>query len=46
MQGILQVQKWFRGHLARQYFHELKNGVTTIQSCNAVLSFYTSSICI
>ncbi|XP_028807595.1 myosin-2 isoform X2 [Neltuma alba] len=32
MQGILQVQKWFRGHRARQYFHELKNGVTTLQS--------------
>ncbi|KAK4255746.1 hypothetical protein QN277_008704 [Acacia crassicarpa] len=32
MQGILQVQKWFRGHKARQYFRELKNGVTKLQS--------------
>ncbi|KAI9070663.1 hypothetical protein K1719_047376 [Acacia pycnantha] len=32
MQGILQVQKWFRGHKARQYFRELQNGVTKLQS--------------
>ncbi|KAF7836776.1 myosin-2-like isoform X1 [Senna tora] len=32
MHGILQIQKWFRGHQARQYFHELQNRVPTLQS--------------
>ncbi|XP_054811203.1 myosin-2-like isoform X2 [Prosopis cineraria] len=32
MQGILQIQKWFRGHQARRHVHELKNGVTALQS--------------
>ncbi|RZB75894.1 Myosin-2 isoform B [Glycine soja] len=32
LQGILGIQKCFRGHRARVYFCELKNGVTTLQS--------------
>ncbi|KAL3508613.1 hypothetical protein ACH5RR_028014 [Cinchona calisaya] len=32
LQGTLEVQKCFRGHRARRYFHELKQGVTTLQS--------------
>ncbi|XP_020554045.1 myosin-2 isoform X1 [Sesamum indicum] len=32
LQGTLEVQKCFRGHRARQYFHELKEGVVTLQS--------------
>ncbi|GMY31655.1 myosin-2 [Fagus crenata] len=32
LQGILGVQKCFRGHQARRLFHEHKEGVTTLQS--------------
>ncbi|XP_009603975.1 myosin-2-like isoform X2 [Nicotiana tomentosiformis] len=32
LQGTLEVQKCFRGHRARRYFHELKGGVITLQS--------------
>ncbi|KAL2476146.1 Myosin-2 [Abeliophyllum distichum] len=32
LQGTLAVQKCFRGHHARRYFHELKEGVITLQS--------------
>lgn len=32
LQGTLEVQKCFRGHQARRYFHELKEGVMTLQS--------------
>ncbi|KAJ1381655.1 P-loop containing nucleoside triphosphate hydrolase [Sesbania bispinosa] len=32
LQGIVGVQKCFRGHRARNYYHELQNGVTTLQS--------------
>ncbi|KAK6157434.1 hypothetical protein DH2020_011682 [Rehmannia glutinosa] len=32
LQGTLEVQKCFRGHRARRYFHELKGGVVTLQS--------------
>ncbi|KAL2327728.1 hypothetical protein Fmac_021155 [Flemingia macrophylla] len=32
LQGILGIQKCFRGHQARGYFCELKNAVTTLQS--------------
>uniref|UniRef100_A0A2P2KG50 Myosin motor domain-containing protein n=1 Tax=Rhizophora mucronata TaxID=61149 RepID=A0A2P2KG50_RHIMU len=32
LQGILGIQKCFRGCQARQYFHEVKKGVTTLQS--------------
>ncbi|KAK7854423.1 myosin-2 [Quercus suber] len=32
LQGILGFQKCFRGHQARRLFHELKEGVTTLQS--------------
>ncbi|CAK9183066.1 unnamed protein product [Ilex paraguariensis] len=32
LQGTLEVQKCFRGHQARRYFHELKRGVITLQS--------------
>ncbi|KAK7312977.1 hypothetical protein VNO77_37273 [Canavalia gladiata] len=32
LQGIRGIQKCFRGHQARDYFCELKNGVTTLQS--------------
>ncbi|XP_068476741.1 myosin-2-like isoform X2 [Phaseolus vulgaris] len=32
LQGILGIQKCFRGHQARGCFCELKNGVTTLQS--------------
>ncbi|KAG4968142.1 hypothetical protein JHK87_033793 [Glycine soja] len=37
LQGILGIQKCFRGHRARVYFCELKNGVTTLQSCTAII---------
>ncbi|KAJ1408494.1 P-loop containing nucleoside triphosphate hydrolase [Sesbania bispinosa] len=32
LQGIIGIQKCFRGHQARSYFRELKNGVATLQS--------------
>ncbi|XP_058089542.1 myosin-1 isoform X2 [Magnolia sinica] len=32
LQGILGVQKFFRGRQARCYFQELKKGITTLQS--------------
>ncbi|CAL0333788.1 unnamed protein product [Lupinus luteus] len=32
LQGILRVQKCFRGYQARSYFREFMNGVTTLQS--------------
>ncbi|KAJ7948588.1 myosin 2 [Quillaja saponaria] len=32
LQGLLGVQKFFRGRLSRQHFHALKNGATTLQS--------------
>ncbi|XP_008800396.2 myosin-1-like [Phoenix dactylifera] len=32
LQGILSVQKNFRGHQARRYYQALKKGVTTLQS--------------
>ncbi|KAK7244386.1 hypothetical protein RIF29_39207 [Crotalaria pallida] len=32
LHGIVGIQKCFRGHRARCCYHELKNGVTTIQS--------------
>ncbi|PIN19625.1 Myosin ATPase [Handroanthus impetiginosus] len=32
LQGTLEVQKCFRGHRARRYFHKLKGGVVTLQS--------------
>ncbi|KAG8386266.1 hypothetical protein BUALT_Bualt03G0131200 [Buddleja alternifolia] len=32
LQGTLEVQKCFRGHRARRYFHELKGGIVTLQS--------------
>ncbi|CAL5341893.1 unnamed protein product [Camellia sinensis] len=32
LHGTLEVQKRFRGHRARRDFHELKKGVTTLQS--------------
>ncbi|KAL2472850.1 Myosin-2 [Forsythia ovata] len=32
LQGTLEVQKCFRGHRARRYFHELKAGVIMLQS--------------
>ncbi|KAG4911659.1 hypothetical protein JHK86_052092 [Glycine max] len=35
LQGILEIQKCFRGHQARGYFCELKNEMTTLQSCTA-----------
>lgn len=35
LQGIIRIQKCFRGHQARGCFCELKNGVTTLQSCTA-----------
>lgn len=38
LQGILGIQKSFRGYQARRHYHELKNGVTILQSCNARLS--------
>lgn len=34
MQGILGIQKYFRGCHARGNFHDLKQGATTLQSCN------------
>jgi len=33
MQATLGIKKCFHGHQARNYFCELKNGVTTLQSC-------------
>lgn len=38
LQGILRVQKCFRGHQARRFFHEVK-GVITLQSCSASYLF-------
>jgi hypothetical protein len=38
LQGILGVQKCFRGLHARHFVHELKEGVMTLQSCNACIS--------
>lgn len=38
LQGILGFQKCFRGHQARRLFHELKEGVTILQSCNICVS--------
>jgi len=38
LQGVLGVQKWVRGHQARSHYDKLKNGVTTLQSCNAWIS--------
>jgi len=35
LQGIVGIQKCFRGHQVRGCFCELKNGVTTLQSCTA-----------
>ncbi|KAK4484366.1 hypothetical protein RD792_006943 [Penstemon davidsonii] len=32
LQGTLEVQKCFRGHRERQYFHDLKGTVVTLQS--------------
>nr|KJB13453.1 hypothetical protein B456_002G076300 [Gossypium raimondii] len=32
LQGVIQVQKYFRGHRARRLFHELNKGAKTIQS--------------
>ncbi|XP_010268832.1 PREDICTED: myosin-2 [Nelumbo nucifera] len=32
LQGILCVQKWFRGHQARCYFQKIKKGITNLQS--------------
>ncbi|KAG4987023.1 hypothetical protein JHK86_034714 [Glycine max] len=32
LQGILGIQKSFRGYQARRHYHELKNGVTILQS--------------
>ncbi|KAG2396629.1 Myosin-2 protein [Vigna angularis] len=37
LQGIIGIQKCFRGHQARGCFCELKNGVTTLQSCTAII---------
>lgn len=37
LQGIVGVQKYFRGHQARRHFNELKKGVTTLQSCNILI---------
>ncbi|KAF1897306.1 hypothetical protein Lal_00035009 [Lupinus albus] len=37
LQGILLVQKCFRGYQARSYFREFMNGVTTLQSGTAVV---------
>ncbi|KAI0527276.1 hypothetical protein KFK09_002875 [Dendrobium nobile] len=33
LQGILCAQKYFRGARARRSFNDIKNGVTTLQSC-------------
>lgn len=33
LQGVLEVQKCFRGHQARRSFHELRSGVIALQSC-------------
>jgi len=38
LQGLLVIQKSFRGYRARRRYHELKKGVTTLQSCNVLLS--------
>ncbi|XP_073127821.1 myosin-2 [Henckelia pumila] len=32
LQGTVEVQKCFRGHRARRYFHELKSAVVSLQS--------------
>lgn len=35
LQGILGIQKCFRGKKARRIFHEAKRGIAILQSCNA-----------
>ncbi|KAK4439890.1 Myosin-2 [Sesamum alatum] len=55
LQGTLELQKCFRGHRARQYFNELKEGVVTLQSyvrgeiarkeCNALLRLKEQVAC-
>lgn len=34
LRGVIEVQKYFRGHRARRLFHELNKGAKSIQSCN------------
>lgn len=37
LQGIVEIQKYFRGHQARCYYHDLKTGILALQSCNSFL---------
>ena len=54
LKGILEIQKYFRGHQARCYYTELKRGTVALQSCNAyilmvnilgITVFYLISFC-
>ena len=38
LQGLLGIQKTFRGYRARCHYNELKKGVTALQSCNVWIS--------
>lgn len=37
LQGVIGVQKCFRSQQARRFFHDLKEGATTLQSCSACI---------
>lgn len=39
LRGIIGVQKYFRGYLARRHFHQIKEDTTKLQSSNAYLFF-------
>lgn len=45
--GTLEVQKCFRAYQARRYYHELKRGVISLQSCkdkdNIPFDYYFAS---
>lgn len=41
LQGILCVQKHFRGSQARHHLHEISKGVTILQSCKEHSSFFS-----
>ena len=45
LQGTLEVQKCFRAHRARRHFHDLKQGVTALQSCKEAVKVFSKFIC-
>lgn len=40
LKGTLKVQKYFRRHLVRRDFKELKKATITLQSCKKYFSFF------